>query len=157
MPTPIFTAFQKHFLPDSLKGKIMLVAFIGIHIPLLGLIGYGILQQSFVDHISFLIMALVATLVGTGATLWILSGLLNPITATTEAVQEYRSANKMPTLPTQYSDEAGRLMANVQTFIQQLDKSLKLKNDLLSIISHDARTPISSICIAEGLVREEME
>jgi signal transduction histidine kinase len=152
-----FRAFQQQFLPQSLKGKIMLVAFIGTHIPLLGLLGYLLWRhQAVSETMGTILITLAATVIGMLATLGALHCLLKPIEKTSVAISGYLNDRKVPDLPTNFDDEAGQLMANTQHFIERLDQLLALNNDLISIISHDARTPVTSIMIAEELIQKEL-
>jgi EAL domain-containing protein (putative c-di-GMP-specific phosphodiesterase class I)/GGDEF domain-containing protein len=106
--------------------KIMTVAFLGTHIPLIALVAYVALQSA-ADWKAFLVtlsVALAATLIGTGFTLLILDHLLRPILATGRTLRNYRSDRRIDPLPTHYGDEAGRLMADAHETLRQLDCSL---------------------------------
>lgn len=106
--------------------------------------------------ITILLVALGATLTGMLATLWILSKLLAPFTLTADAIHTYKNEKKLPELPTHFKDEAGSLMANVQSYPVEIDELLTLKNDLISIISHDARSPANSILLAQEFIDHEL-
>ncbi|MBF2057510.1 MAG: EAL domain-containing protein [Cyanobacterium sp. T60_A2020_053] len=117
--------------PKSYLGKIMLVAFLGTHIPLLALFFYSIsvtnLELS--AKIQVLIVALIATLIGTGITLFMLQQLLIPISVTAKGIREYLETQKKPKLPNEFKDEAGILMADAQYAITKLDELIEqLKN-----------------------------
>ena len=56
---------------------------------------------------------IVATLAGTVATLYVLYALLRPIALASRALRNYLEHNKVPDLPTGFTDRAGRLMADV--------------------------------------------
>ena len=109
------------------RGKIMLIAFIGTHIPLLALMGY------FVTHASsdwdytvwVLSVALGATLFGTGVTLFVLHHLLRPIELTSQSLRQYMTNGHLPRLPGQYTDEAGMLMADTAFTLNKLDQTLQ--------------------------------
>ncbi|MDX2273293.1 MAG: EAL domain-containing protein [Cyanobacteriota bacterium] len=109
------------------ESKIMLIAFLGTHVPLLGLLFYFILSHSFRwdDILSVLLIALLATLVGTALTLWALHHLLVPMTFASKALRDYLRERKLPSLPTQFTDEAGTLMADTVRTIKQLDEALR--------------------------------
>lgn len=113
--------------PKSYKGKIMLVAFLGTHIPLLTLLGYFVVSSSFTSEVKVRIMliALLATLVGTALTLYALHNLLAPVTLTFMALREYLSKKTLPNLPTEFTDEAGILMADTSHTIKKLDKVIQ--------------------------------
>lgn len=104
----------------------MLVAFAGTHVPLLALIGYFL----WLDPISVplavkvLGVALVATLAGTGLTLFALDQLLQPIIKTSQALRAYALGGTLPSLPTHYTDEVGTLMADAAQTLSKLDATL---------------------------------
>jgi len=72
--------------------------------------------------LSVLVIVLVATLLGSVLTLYALYALLRLVSLALKALYKYLDSGKMPSLPTTYTDQAGRLMANVQYVIQQLDR-----------------------------------
>ena len=120
-----FYSFLSRFRhPKSYKGKIMLVAFVGTHVPLLSLLTYFIISVSFPFEmkVRVIVIALVATLIGTAITLYALHNLLAPITVTFLALREYLSKKKLPNLPTEFTDEVGTLMADTSHTIRQLDE-----------------------------------
>lgn len=102
----------------------MLVAFLGTHIPLLALLFNFLTSHAYSWEITLQVMAiaLVATLVGTAATLYALHLLLAPVRLTSQALKDYLSAKKLPNLPTRFSDEAGTLMANTSQTLYKLDE-----------------------------------
>ncbi len=113
-----------HFL--GYRGKIMVMAFIGTHIPLIALTSYFALQSS-PDVGTFLRtvgVTLVATLLGTGITLIVLNQLLRPVLMTSAALRSYRETGKVQTLPVHLNDEVGTLMADAQYTIDHLDARL---------------------------------
>lgn len=158
--------------PRSYLGKILLVSFLGVHVPLIGLVGYVVLASSLAwpEVLPILIVTLVATLVGTGATLAALYALLSPVRAASKAVRDYLAAKTVPALPTGGADEAGRLMADVQEGITRLDIALdaahaarlraeedrRSKFELLSRMSHELRTPLNHIIGFSEVMQHEM-
>ena len=113
--------------PKSYRGKIMLVAFLGTHAPLIALVFYLLLGSSLGLGVALRILALmvVVTLVGTAVTLLALRALLAPISLTSSALKGYVHDRKVPDLPTSFTDEAGRLMADVQYAIGHLDETIR--------------------------------
>lgn len=73
---------------QSYKGKIMGIAFLGTHPPLLALLVYLVLSASFTwaTTVQILLVALLATLVGTVLMLYILDNLLAPVIMTSVAL-----------------------------------------------------------------------
>ncbi|GAB4233877.1 MAG: hypothetical protein Kow0049_17530 [Stanieria sp.] len=109
------------------KSKIMLIAFIGTHIPLLSILAYVVFSHSLTSAATFKIIAIViiATLLGTIATLYALHHLLAPVKLTSQALQRYLEQQKVPNLPTHFNDEVGTLMANTNRTIKQLDRLIR--------------------------------
>ncbi|MGV8840721.1 MAG: putative bifunctional diguanylate cyclase/phosphodiesterase [Bauldia sp.] len=108
------------------RGKIMVVAFLGTHIPLLAIIAAIIFSAVPDASTAWIIaaVALVATLVGTGLTLLVLDGLLRPIVLTSRALRAYRGDRELPRLPTGFRDEVGTLMADAMATLTELDDAL---------------------------------
>jgi diguanylate cyclase (GGDEF)-like protein len=111
-------------LKKSYTAKIMLVAFLGTHVPLLTLLTTFIISNSYSWEMTVrvLVIALLATLAGTAATLYALRHLLAPVILTSAALQDYLNTKKLPELPTEFADEAGTLMADTSQTIHKLDE-----------------------------------
>jgi len=105
----------------------MLVAFLGMHVPLLALIFYFTLSSPSGLELTLhiLVITLLATLVGTAVTLYLLYALLAPVSLASCRVREYITDKKMPDLPTHFTDEAGRLMADVKYTVKHLDELIR--------------------------------
>jgi predicted signal transduction protein with EAL and GGDEF domain len=108
------------------RGKIMLTAFVGTHVPLIALIAFFAWRTSdnWREALVTVGVALAATLVGTAATLFVLDHLLRPILVTARGLRSYATTRVLPALPTHYSDEAGRLMADTARSLARLDTLL---------------------------------
>src|SRR6476469_465993 len=119
-------AFLARFrlLKTSYIAKVMVVAFLGTHVPLLTLFLTFVVSNSYSWEIAVrvLVIALVATLVGTGATLYALNRLLMPVVLTSAGLQDYLNTKTLPDLPTEFVDEAGTLMANTSQTLHKLDE-----------------------------------
>lgn len=111
-------------LRKSYTAKIMLVAFLGTHVPLLTLLFSFVISNSYSWEMTIrvLMIALLATLVGTAATLYGINYLLAPVILTSKALQEYLNTSKLPKLPTEFHDEAGTLMADTSQTLRKLDE-----------------------------------
>ncbi|MCC5643359.1 bifunctional diguanylate cyclase/phosphodiesterase [Nostoc sp. CHAB 5824] len=118
--------FLAHFgwLKKSYTTKIMLVAFLGTHVPLLTLLLSFVISNSYSLEmaVQVMIIALLATLAGTAVTLYALNHLLKPVILTSAALQNYLSTKTLPELPTEFVDEAGTLMADTSQTIKKLDE-----------------------------------
>jgi diguanylate cyclase (GGDEF)-like protein len=126
-------SFLAHWklLNKSYTAKIMSVAFLGTHIPLLTLLFSFVISNSYSWEMAIrvLVTALIATLVGTAATLYALHYLLAPVNLTSKALQNYINTKTLPQLPTDFADEAGTLMADTSHTLHKLD-------ELIDQISH---------------------
>ena len=80
------------------RGKIMVMAFAGTHVPLISLAVYFSLQsgQNWATVLWTLGVTLVATLLGTGATMWVLSHLLRPVQLTSDSLRHYAMHRTLP-------------------------------------------------------------
>ena len=108
------------------RAKIMVTAFLGTHVPLIALIAFFAWYNAATVREAAITLgvALVATLVGTGITLFVLNHLLRPILMTRSALRTFRTIRVLPTLPTEFTDEAGELMADASHTMTRLDALL---------------------------------
>lgn len=119
----LYSVLSKVSYFNSYKGKIMLVAFLGTHIPLLSLLIYFITTTSFTIDTKVRVIAIagLATLIGTALTLYALHNLLAPVTLTFLALRHYFNSRQLPSLPTNFTDEVGILMADTSHTLKKLD------------------------------------
>ncbi|MBC1223593.1 EAL domain-containing protein [Nostoc sp. UCD121] len=112
------------WLKKSYTAKIMLVAFLGTHVPLLTLLLSFVISNSYSFGMAaqVMIIALLATLAGTAVTLYALNHLLKPVILTSGALQNYLNTKTLPKLPTEFADEAGTLMADTSQTLHKLDE-----------------------------------
>lgn len=132
-------------LAKSYTFKFLFIAFLGIHIPLIGLISFVAFKPNHLNKFAVIGNALLFTLLATGITLYILNGLLLPLRKSRKALHDYRMKHLLPELPTHFPDEAGMLMKNIQFTLAELNDLLEEKKDMTSLLSHDLRTPIRNI------------
>lgn len=143
-------------LAKSYTFKFLFIAFLGIHIPLIGLIVFVLFKPDSLDKLSVIGITLLLTLAATGITLYILNGLLDPLRKSGKSLLAYRQNRTLPDLPTQFPDEAGKLMQNIQFTITELNDLLEEKKDMTSLLSHDLRIPIRNIkTLSKLLLAEE--
>lgn len=111
-------------LKKSYTAKIMTVAFLGTHVPLLTLLFSFVISNAYsLDAVARILgIALLATLTGTGITLYALRQLLSPVIVTSAALQAYLNSKILPDLPTEFADEAGTLMADTSQTLHKLDE-----------------------------------
>ncbi|MFV5697974.1 sensor histidine kinase [Flavobacterium sp. ZT3R17] len=128
------------FLKNSYAYKFLFVTFIGIHIPLIGLLFFILyVKQSASPH-SIFVFTLIMTLLATGITLWVLKKLIRPIELASKALDAYKNTRMVSELPITFKDEAGLLMANIQESIAENEKYINDKQDLVYLLSHDLRS-----------------
>lgn len=143
------------FLSKSYTFKFLFIAFLGIHIPLIGLIFFIIFKPASISGGSIFILTLLLTLGASALTLLVLNSLLAPLKASKSALVEYLTERKLPDLPTNFQDEAGILMQKVQETIVKLNGLLEEKKDLIGLLSHDLRTPLANIKLLSGAIGQE--
>jgi len=132
----------------SYRGKIMLVAFVGTHLPLFALGAWALLgNPQSLSVLSILTIALVGTLAGTAVTLLALSKLLAPVELTAAGLRTYAEGGVLPTLPTRYGDTVGQLMADTMQTLFRLDGMLE---------EFEHRDPVTGLGNRAGLLRTLM-
>jgi diguanylate cyclase (GGDEF)-like protein len=75
--------------------------------------------------LGVLALLLGATFVATAATLYALKDFLVPVRLASSSLREYLNSHKVPDLPVDFTDEAGRLMADVQYAVESLDATIR--------------------------------
>ncbi|MAU96828.1 MAG: hypothetical protein CMP81_13225 [Fulvimarina sp.] len=127
-----YAVMQRIGWPRSYVGKILVICFLGTHVPLIALVSWLLVQDRLVGDLGIVAVVLIATLAGTAGALLGLYAMLSPILSATGALDRYARDRTRPELPTIYGDAAGRLMTSVQTTLQQLDRTID-KLEALSI------------------------
>ncbi|MGF1471338.1 MAG: GGDEF domain-containing protein [Rubrobacteraceae bacterium] len=142
----LYAFFYRLRVPKTYLGKIMLVAFLGIHFPLLALLAILVLFSpiSFDIALTILVSVLIATVLGTAMTLYVLYALLAPVSLASRALRQYLDHQEEPNLPTNFGDQAGRLLADVQYTLERLDeyiyslRELSMKDPLTGVYNRRA-------------------
>jgi hypothetical protein len=75
--------------------------------------------------LRILALLMAVTLAGTAVTLLALGALLAPVRLTSSALKRYLDDRTNPELPIGFSDEAGRLLADVRYAVEHLDSSIR--------------------------------
>ncbi len=113
--------------PKGYLGKIVLVAFVGTHAPLIAAVVYLLLAlpagQGPATGVLALLLA--GSLAGFAFTVWALRALLAPVRLASSSLKEYLDSGALPELPIGFGDEAGRLMADVRYAVEHLDSSIR--------------------------------
>jgi len=122
-----YALLSRFGFPRSYQGKILFVIFVGTHVPLIALVIYLLLSSpmSLRPALGVLVLLLVATLAGTVATLYVLKGVLAPVRLASSSLREYLDSYKVSDLPVGFTDEAGRLMADVHYTVESLDATIR--------------------------------
>ncbi len=127
--------------PRSFTVKVLLLAFVVTHVPLLGIVGYMlfITELNAADVRRVLLVSGAATLTGTLLALTGLWVMLTPVVSASRSLTAYRRDGTRPVLPTDIEDEGGRLLADVQHTLVELDEALLRAT---KIASHDGLTGV---------------
>lgn len=123
----LYAQLSRVGFPKSYRGKIMLVMFVGTHVPLVVLVFYLLLSSSVTlrPALEILVLLVSTTFVGTAAALYALNSLLVPVRLASTSLTEYLDSQRLPDLPIGFADEAGRLMADVQYALNNLDATIR--------------------------------
>lgn len=121
--------------PRSFSARMMTIAFVGIHAPLVVLAVWLVVSSHLPLHEMLLVLGIVlgATLFGTACTLWIQHALLAPLRQAADALDEYNEDQRLPDLPVHGSDEVARLMRGINRSVESVDAGLrKLEKHVLA-------------------------
>ena len=123
----IYAFLSRLPFPKSYLGKILLAAFLGTHLPLIALVLYFVLSPpvGFGPALGIFAAIILATVFGAASTLCVLYFLLKPISMASKGLRDYHNHGKVPALPTGFTDQAGRLMADIQYAIEHLDEVIR--------------------------------
>lgn len=142
-PMRIYRLFNKLKRPRSYAGRVLLICFVGTHIPLITLAVWALLTNPAFGRESWadLLVLLLATLAGTAITFLLVHGMLSPVRVVSQALGDYRQHKHLPALPRNLSDEAGYMLDQVQHTLEELDLTL---NNLARAAETDPLTEIGN-------------
>lgn len=111
-----------------------------------------------ITYITFGVIFLIALLILAAFTLMVYI----PIKRIIKAANEYAAGNLNYTLPVETNDEIGYLAASLNYMASELNKSGEYQRKFISNISHDFRSPLTSIkgyveAILDGTIPQEMQ
>ncbi|TNE81115.1 MAG: HAMP domain-containing histidine kinase [Bacteroidetes bacterium] len=152
---PLYQLLNKiPLLRQSYAAKFLFIAFLGIHIPLLGMLAYYLNSGSKNFPLNDFLVILILTLVATGITLLVLFALLAPITKSVHLIKTYplRNTTIQHELDALDLDEAGILLENIEQMLHDVKERESWREELLSIMSHDLRSPVSTIVTLADLI-----
>lgn len=111
---------------ESYARKFALVAFVGSFVPLAVFIVYLLATRTNWTAIYPPLVALIlASFAGFLWLLWAMRELLAPVDVTAEALRDYIDRRRLPELPVDLPDTAGRLMEGTQYSLEQLDATIQ--------------------------------
>ena len=153
-----FLLYEKLAFLKRYNLKFLFIAFCGIHIPLLGIITYmSFFGKGAMAPLHMVLLTLVLTLVATALTLFLLNELLKPLKFVRSELEQYLQYQKFPDLPIHFNDEIGTLMASMQVTLEQLQRLLDEKKDMIALLSHDLRSPINQISSMADILKYSYE
>lgn len=142
----LYQTLDRGLLKKSYSAKMLFLAFLGIHVPLIGMLLYVILiPRETLDPWQSVFIILFFTLLATAVTLYLLNALLLPVRRTSEAMLKFQHQRELVPLPTDYKDEAGTLMANVHNTLGEIKRLNEDQLNFFSLLVHDLRSPLNSI------------
>ncbi len=141
-------------LRQSYARKFAAAAFVGTQIPLVVFILYLLIARADWAAMYPLVAALLlACVTGFIGTLWLLREILVPIDLTAEALRAFLESRRMPDLPLDFPDQAGRLMEGTQYTLTQLNETI---NRLERISDSDELTGLYNRRAGEKRLVEEI-
>jgi diguanylate cyclase (GGDEF)-like protein len=112
-------------LRTSYARKFAAAAFVGSQMPLAVFILYLLIARAdWAAMYPLLAALLLASVTGYLGTLWLLREILMPIDLTAEALRAYLESRRLPDLPVNFPDQAGRLMEGTQYTLTQLNETI---------------------------------
>lgn len=153
----LYTSLSKfRYLDRNYSFKYLFIAFVGVHIPLIGIITFIALSGFTALTPGMVIFSTLGfTLIACAITLFMQNALARPIVETKNALINYLSNKTLPELPTDFKDEAGLLMSNTSTALHELDNLIKEKRDFIYLLSHDLKTPLHNVLTITHLMKED--
>lgn len=106
--------------------------------------------RSLTGHIFF-----GSALLGTLIILFVVRGIVKPIKELSKASREVAKGNFDVHVETKSTDEVGRLAEDFNTMVRELKSIDTLRKDFVSNVSHEFRTPITSIKGFAKLLRDD--
>jgi len=113
--------------PRSFSAKLMTVVFIGVHVPLLVLLGWMAMSGHYQRDTMWTVVGVVlgATLVGTAMAMMALYRLMAPLRQAADALEAYYDEQRLPHLPDLGHDEIGRLLRSINRNLHGVDAGLR--------------------------------
>ena len=116
--------------PESFVGKILFIAFIGTHIPLVATLHFLLVAHGgFEAHLGLFANMVAATLIGTAITLMALNALLKPLYLVHRAMDAFESDRTRVPLETGYRDQVGEIMEMTDRLIGTVESDLRQREE----------------------------
>ncbi|NVK26624.1 MAG: HAMP domain-containing histidine kinase [Flavobacteriia bacterium] len=131
-------------LRKSYPLKFLAVAFLGIHLPVIGLIVTIQFTNLAMNPWLAVLIVIGVTLLSSVLTLFILRELTLPIRQIATDVERYKTTRKLPNWNITGSDEVSALMRLTEDALRSLENSRIRQEDLSMLLSHDLRSPIGA-------------
>ena len=152
---PYSTLSKIGFIKNNYAFKFLFIAFLGIHLPLIGFISFVLFFDHSLKLNTLTFEILVFTILASFATLLLLKKMIYPIVLASKSLSDYRENRAIPSLPQEFTDEAGLLMFNIQQTILATENLLKDKKDLIFLLTNDMKDyALQPIAIAKLLMEE---
>ncbi|SFT39699.1 Signal transduction histidine kinase [Lishizhenia tianjinensis] len=151
----LYAKLSKVGFLKNYASKFLAVAFLGIHVPLIGIILFVIFNEGALSSTSVIVLTLLLTLAATGVTLYVLNKLLAPLKLAKSSLKNYLENQEIPQLPLDYKDEVGELLKDLQFSIQTLDQLLETKQNTIEVLSHDLRSPSITINMLTDMLQKK--
>ncbi|OYQ39619.1 sensor histidine kinase [Flavobacterium aurantiibacter] len=127
------------FIKNKYASKFLFVAFVGIHIPVLGLTYYLAVKHDELDAETTFFICLISTLLATVITLYVLNGLIRPIKKLVDAINRYKKDRSIAAIDVDTADEVGQLINHTLDAMRNNEELLRQKQELMYLFSHDLK------------------
>lgn len=144
-------------LNRSYSAKFLVLAFLGIHLLIIGLVIALELGKWSLSSQSIILIVLAATLIASLVTLLALNKLTKPLRDLAKELQEFTEEGKMPKINVTGSEEMSALSQNIVLAITELETKRKQTEDLTMLLSHDLRAPIATSIASLAILNEMQE
>jgi len=136
----------------SFSKKVLAVAIVGAHLPLIALLPYVILNPQ-LSRVAVVGLAFLATAVATFLMVVGVRALLSPIMMTVRFLDRYEKDGVISELPGTFDDEIGRLMAGTRRVVARADQGLR---ELAAAASTDSLTGVFNRREGQRRLEEEV-
>lgn len=151
----LYSKLSKLSLLKNYSSKFLAIAFLGIHVPLIGIILFIIFNKGELTTSTLILLTLGLTLGATALTLYLLNKLLAPIKLAKKSLRNYLENQELPNLPTEFKDEVGTLLSDLQFSLTTVDHLLESKQNTIEILSHDLRSPSLNINMLTDMLQKK--